>query len=75
MDPDPIALIPDKWQRRQVEYSPKKVEESPQCPDFWVIYINLLLNLCYTSVCEVLWGDRDAIAFAYLDSCALEFRR
>lgn len=75
MAPAPIALIPDKWQRRQAEHPPKKVKEPPPptCPDLWVFTstsCSLLAILWYMKPCG---GDRDSTAVAYLDSQALAF--
>lgn len=73
MDPAPTALIPDKWQRRQAEHPPKKVEEGPPCPDLWVftsISCSLPAILWYMKPCG---GDSYSTAVAYLDSQALEF--
>lgn len=70
MVPAPIALIPDKWQRRQAEHPPKKVEEGPPCPDLTSISCSLLAILWYMKPCG---GDRDSTAVAYLDSQALAF--
>lgn len=54
MDPAPNALISDKWQRRQAEHPPKKVEESPHPHVLTCGHLHQSTHSCYTSVYEVL---------------------